>query len=111
MHNKPKNQDVVTEKGDTLYVETKEQKTPRMTIPQRMAAIKNALSMGALSEHDARAIKMRMGLGQAYFTRKQVSATERKRKRKLQKLARRANRGQRGVNRKGQRHRINNSAR
>jgi len=108
MFNKPKN---VTEKGDTLYVDTKEEKkAPKMTFGQRLAAIKDALSMGAISQHDAREIKTRMGIGQAYFTRKQTSKAQRKKKQKAQKLARRANRGQKGSNRKGQRHRINNSA-
>ena len=111
MFNKTKSQNV-TEKGDTLYVDTKEgKKAPKMTFGQRLAAIKDALSMGAISQHDAREIKTRMGIGQAYFTRKQTSKAQRKKKQKAQKLARRANRGQRGVNRKGQRHRINNSAR
>lgn len=100
MHNKPKN---VTEKGDTLYVDTKEEKkAPKMSFGQRIAAIKDALSLGAISQHDAREIKTRMGIGQSYFTRKQISPAKRKKKRKAQKLARRANRGQPG-SRKGQR--------
>jgi hypothetical protein len=102
----------VTEDGNTLYVETEEKKkAPKMTFGQRLAAIKDALSMGAISQHDAREIKTRMGIGQAYFTRKQTSKAQRKKKRKAQTLARRANRGQRGVNRKGKSFRINNAAR
>jgi len=104
----------ITEDGSTLHVDTKEEKkAPKMTMMQRLAAIKNALSMGAISQRDARDIKMRMGVGQAYFTRKKQSTkAKRKRKRKAQKLARRAQRGKtKGiVNRKGTKFRINNSA-
>lgn len=101
----------ITEEGDTLLATTKEEeKAPKMTVMERLAAIKDALSMGAITQKDARDIKMRMGLGQAYFTRKQTTVAKRKRKRKLEKLARRANRGQKGSNLKGARFRINNSA-
>ena len=84
----------ITEEGDALVAETEEvQQAPKMSIAERMSTIKNALSMGAITPSDARELKSRLGLSQAYFTRKQGTPAKRKRKRKLSKLARRASRG------------------
>lgn len=92
----------ITEEGDALVAETEEVQAPKMSIAERMSTIKNALSMGAITSSDARELKSRLGLSQAYFTRKQGTPAKRKRKRKLSKLARRASRGS-TTSRKGQR--------
>ena len=93
----------ITEEGDALVAETEEQQAPKMSIAQRMSTIKNALSMGAITQNDARELKSRLGLSQAYFTRKQVTSAKRKRKRELAKLARRASRGS-TTSRRGERY-------
>jgi len=70
-----------------------------------MAAISAAVSSGNMSPIQANQMKAQLGITQAYFTRKTVSATKRKRLRDIQKASRKRNRGKtRGQScRKGQR--------
>jgi len=69
-----------------------------------LQAISGAVHNEKLTTREARELRARLGISQAYFTRKQRTPTERKVRSKIQKASRKANRRHvKGiVNRKGQ---------
>lgn len=81
---------------DTKEGTLEEETVQKPTKPSRrsiLSTIASALSMGNISTHDAQIIRSNMGITQAFFTRKQPSAAQRKARRKMQRNSRRANRG------------------
>lgn len=111
-------------KGKELTIDTKEgtlveqdiieqpKEKQKMSIARLLEGLSLGVAGGSVSKKQAREIRSRFGVTQAYFTRKQTTPEERKKKRKAQKLARRAARGSTHSQKNGggQRFRINHSA-
>lgn len=60
-----------------------------------LAMITSQLDSDSISKNQARALRMSMGVSQAYFTRKQTTADQRRKKRKAQRAARKVTRANR----------------
>lgn len=110
---KGKELSINTEEGTLVEQEiTEEPKKEKMSIARLLEGLSLGVAGGTVTKKQAKQIRTEFGISQAYFTRKQSTPSQRKKKRKAEKLARRANRGNtKGQkNTKGQNFRINNSA-
>jgi len=65
----------------------------RFSIQKMLALLATAVAAGDLNSRDAHTMRARLGIHQSYFTRKKSTDKQKKAKRKVQKLARGANRG------------------
>ena len=89
---KQKSLDIDTEKGTAVEGESITRKTIR-SVKEIMKTLSEAVKGGQITAKQARSFRADLGIGQAHFTRKQITPAARKKKRKAQRLARRKNRG------------------
>ena len=89
---KQKSLDIDTEKGTAVEGESVARKTIR-SVKEILSTLGAAVKGGQITAKQARSFRKDLGIGQAYFTRKQLTSTERKKKRLQQKKSRRINRG------------------
>lgn len=73
-------------------VAVEEKPAPKMSKQDVVKALSSAVEFGQLTKSSAQRIRQEMGIFQTDFTKKKVSDTTRKAKRKAQKLARKKQR-------------------
>ena len=89
----------VTIEGEDLeaeIVEEEETETPakpRMNFKSALSMISSMLKGETINAKQASDLRAQIGVNNSYFTKRQITSTKRKAKRKADKLARRANRG------------------
>lgn len=84
-------QEEITEETEVEPTVEKETKLEKADI---LKVLSNALKVGTISKEQHRQMRMELGVTQSDFTSKQESATVRRKKRKLQKAARKVTRQQ-----------------
>jgi len=89
---KQKSLDIDTEKGTAVEGESVARKTIR-GIGEILKTLSAAVKGGQITAKQARSFRNDLGITQSFFTRKQTTPAQRKRKRQLQKAARKKNRG------------------
>lgn len=92
VQDKQKSLNIDTEKGTAVEGESVARKTIR-SVKEILATLSTAVKGGQITAKQARSFRKDLGIGQAFFTRKQLTPAERKKKRLQQKKSRRINRG------------------
>lgn len=86
---------VIVEEVDEIFQQAEQKNSGRagMGFMAMLGALSAAVSNGDMTSHQAREMRNNLGVSQSYFTRKTPSKSKIKSKRKLQKMARKAQRG------------------
>lgn len=89
---KQKSLNIDTEKGTAVEGESVARKTIR-SVGEILKTLSAAVKGGQITPKQARSFRKDLGIGQAFFTRKQTTPAQRKAKRLQQKKSRKVNRG------------------
>lgn len=89
---KQKSLDINTEEGTAVEGESIARKTIN-TVGDILKTLRGAVKSGQITRQQSKSFRKDLGIGQAFFTRKQLTPAQRKAKRLQQKKSRRINRG------------------